>query len=319
MLASVGLRRGPIVRRAAPLLAAQQELILECGEEVRLQCWRSRASGPPVVVVHGWEGSAESLYVLSLAQQLFERGLDVFRLNLRDHGETHHLNQGLFHSCRLPEVCGALRAIQRLTGRPLRLAGFSLGGNFMLRVGAEARSAGLELVRIAAVSPVLDPQETLRALETGIDGYSRYFARKWWRSLRKKQVAWPADYDFRELRGTHDLRRMTAELVRRHTDFPSLEDYLNGYALTGARLSALEVPSLLIASRDDPIIPAAGLERLAKPPALQLVVTERGGHCGFLERLSGPTWAERRVVAEFMPQPALAGRETADAPARSLA
>ena len=34
-----------------------------------------------------------------------------------------------------------------------------------------------------------------------------------------------------------DLRRMTAELVRRFTDFPSLEDYLNGYSITGAQLA----------------------------------------------------------------------------------
>ena len=41
------------------------------------------------------------------------RGFDVVRLNLRDHGETHHLNRDLFHSCRLPEVVGAVRALQQ--------------------------------------------------------------------------------------------------------------------------------------------------------------------------------------------------------------
>ncbi len=300
MLASIGLRRRPIVRRAAPLLAAQRELLLDCGNGVRLQCFRSRqAEGAPVVLLHGWEGSADSLYVLSLGQQLFERGFDVLRLNLRDHGETHRLNRGLFHSCRLPEVVGALRELQRLTGRPLRLVGFSLGGNFLLRAGAEARAAGLDLVRIVAVSPVLDPHQTLVALESGFRGYSLYFARKWWRSLRKKQHAWPEDYDFRDLRGTKDLRRLTAELVRRYTRFASLDEYLDGYSLTGRRLETLEVPSTLITSLDDPIIPPAGLFHLMRPPCLNIVVTRRGGHCGFLERLSGPTWAERRVVAEL--------------------
>jgi predicted alpha/beta-fold hydrolase len=28
-------------------------------------------------------------------------------------------------------------------------------------------------------------------------------------------------------------------------------------------------------------------------------VTRFGGHCGFLERLSGPSWVERRIVAEL--------------------
>lgn len=301
MLASVALRRGAIVRRAAPLLAAQQELLLQCGGGVRLQCWRSQGAreGDPVVVLHGWEGSAESLYVLSLAQQLYERGFDVFRLNLRDHGETHHLNPGLFHSCRLAEVEGALRALRQLTGRAMRLVGFSLGGNFLLRAAAESRAADLDLLSVMAVSPVLDPHATLRALETGWRAYGRYFARKWWRSLSKKESLWPAEYDLRELRGVYDLRRLTAELIRRYTDFPSLDAYLSGYALVGSRLASLEVPALILTALDDPIIPAEDLARLARPPALRIVATRRGGHCGFLERLIGPTWAERRILAEL--------------------
>jgi hypothetical protein len=303
MLASTGARRGPIARRAAPLIEVQREMLLDCGGGVRLQCFRStppRGRGLPVVLLHGWEGSAESLYVLSLGQQLFDRGFDVLRLNLRDHGDTHHLNRGLFHSCLLPEVVGATHALQAaLGGKPLRLVGFSLGGNFMLRVGAQARTANLDLARIIAVSPVLDPSDTLRALEGGFVGYPLYFVRKWWRSLLKKQAAWPAHYDFAQLRRVRDLRRLTAELISRFTDFGSLEEYLDGYSITGARLQGLEAPATIITSRDDPIIPAGGLERLAHPRALRIVVTRFGGHCGFLDRLTGPTWVERLILAEL--------------------
>jgi predicted alpha/beta-fold hydrolase len=302
MLASTAARRGPIARRAAPLLAAQREMLLDCGGGVRLQCFHSspgHGHGTPVVLLHGWEGSADSLYILSLGQQLFERGFDVLRLNLRDHGDTHHLNRDLFHSCLLPEVIGAMGALQGALEKPLRLVGFSLGGNFMLRVGADAGKAGLELARIIAVSPVLDPSDTLRALESGFIGYPLYFVRKWWRSLLKKQAAWPAHYDFGELRGVRDLRRLTAELIRRFTAFGSLEEYLDGYSITGRRLAGLSVPTTVITSLDDPIIPAGGLERLSRPPPLRILVTRFGGHCGFLDRLTGPTWVERRILAEL--------------------
>jgi predicted alpha/beta-fold hydrolase len=250
--------------------------------------------------LHGWEGSAQSLYILSLAQQLFDRGFEVVRLNLRDHGETHHLNRDLFHSCRLSDVVGALRALQAVfAGRPLNLAGFSLGGNFMLRAAAQAGEAGLQIARVVAVSPVLDPGETLVALEQSFPGYQLYFVRKWMRSLLKKQAVWPHHYDFRELAAMADLRGMTAELVRRFTEFPSLEEYLNGYAITGGGLAKLKVPARIITSLDDPIIPAHSLQRLAREASLQLTVTRHGGHCGFLERLSGPSWVERKVVEEL--------------------
>jgi hypothetical protein len=301
MLASTSWRRGRVLRRSAPLTAAAGELLLDCGAGVRLQCFIStpaHSAAGPVVLLHGWEGSADSLYVLSLAAQLFERGFEVVRLNLRDHGETHHLNRELFHSCRLAEVVGAVAALQRhFNGRPLQLVGFSLGGNFWLRVAARAPAVGLELARVVAVSPVLDPPGTLAALQTGPPGYEAYFVRKWLRSLRKKQAAWPDTYDFRELARLRDLKLMTAELVRCYTDFPTLEDYLHGYGITGRRLATLEAPANVLISLDDPIIPAAGLAELARPAALSITVTRRGGHCGFFEQLSGPTWLERRIMA----------------------
>jgi predicted alpha/beta-fold hydrolase len=304
MLASTAWRRGRILRSAAPLLAVQRELLLDCGAGVTLQCFVSsppaHGGGPPVVLLHGWEGSADSLYVLSLAQRLFAQHLAVVRLNLRDHGDTHHLNRELFHSCRLPEVIGAVRALQqRFAGTALSLVGFSLGGNFMLRVAAQAREAGLDLARVIAVSPVLDPGETLTALERGMPGYEGYFVRKWLRSLSKKQAAWPGSYDFSDLARLRDLRRMTAELVRRYTEFPTLEDYLNGYAIIGGRLARLEVPASILTSLDDPIIPAGGLARLARPAALSITVVRYGGHCGFFQQLTGPTWIERRILAEL--------------------
>ncbi len=98
---------------------------------------------------------------------------------------------------------------------------------------------------------------------------------------------------------------MTAALVERFTDFGSLEAYLNGYAIVGARLASLAVPATLILSRDDPMIPAADLERL--PAQLRVILTRYGGHCGFIDRLRDSTWAERFAAAELDAATAEAG------------
>ncbi|MBV8307638.1 MAG: alpha/beta fold hydrolase [Gammaproteobacteria bacterium] len=301
ILATTGWGRARQLRESALLLAAARETLLDCGAGVRLQCFIStpaHANGRSVVLLHGWEGSAESMYVLSLAQRLFEQRFEVVRLNLRDHGETHHLNREIFHSCRLPEVIGAVQALQALfPGRRLSGVGFSLGGNFLLRVAARARESSLDLARVIAISPVLEPTETLVALESAMPGYQGYFVRKWRRSLRKKQTAWPDSYDFADVGG--GLREMTAELVRRHSEFATLEEYLNGYSITGERLASLEVPAHILTSLDDPMIPAGGLARLARPAALGVTVTRYGGHCGFIESLAGLTWAERFALARL--------------------
>ena len=300
-------------RRGAVLLANAREWLLDCGDGVRLQGFLSLSTangtekdvtiGPAgrriAMILHGWEGSAESCYVVSLGAQLVANGFDVLRLNLRDHGESHHLNREIFHSCRLAEVVGATRALaERFPEAQIFLAGFSLGGNFVLRVLADA-GASAAIVGAVAISPVLDPAVTLEALESGWSLYRRYFVRRWSRSLRRKRRAWPAQPEFESLLRTQDLRSMTDGLVRQFTEFPSLEAYLDGYAITGPRLATVRFPAALLLAEDDPMIPAADLARLARSPLLTVLRTRHGGHCGFMEQLRGPSFADQFVVDQF--------------------
>jgi predicted alpha/beta-fold hydrolase len=236
--------------------------------------------------------------MLSLGQFLLDRGFDVLRLNLRDHGESHHLNPGIFHSCRIREVVGAVQRIQALSpGQGLNLAGFSLGGNFFLRVAARAREAGIELERVVAVCPVLDPEHTLLRLERGPALYRWYFVRKWHRSLAKKQAAWPQLYDLSAAQALDNLTDMTDHLVRRYGGYSSLQEYLRGYAIVGDALGPIVHRTRIIMAADDPIIPVEDLERVARPEALAVTRTSLGGHCGYYDARRGGTWIERAVYA----------------------
>ena len=308
MLPSLPVRRRGVERRAHGVIAASRQLVLDCGDGIRLMGWHAdppaaAAIEPPrlAVLLHGWEGSAESLYILSVAQSLHARGFAVVRLNLRDHGGTHGLNEGLFHSCRIAEVVGAIGRLQSLfPAARISLAGFSLGGNFMLRVGVRAGASGLRIARIVAVCPVLDPATTLAALESGPAIYRQYFLFKWRRSLRAKQAAWPATYDFSDMLGERSITAMTERMVLCYTDFPDLATYLRGYAITGDALAGLRVPARIVTARDDPMILPRDLQRIARPPSLELTVTGRGGHCGYIDALRGPSWIDRLIVADLL-------------------
>ena len=187
ILPSLPPRRWFTHSRARALRRQAREWLLDCGELGRLTALHTaaiRPTGRAALLLHGWEGSAESPYVLSLGAALLQQGFEVVRLNLRDHGGTQHLNRELFHSCRLPEVVTAVRqAAARLAGARLYLAGFSLGGNFLLRVAAEPEPLP-QLAGVVAISPVLDPARTLDAMEQGTL-YHDYFVRRWSRSLRE--------------------------------------------------------------------------------------------------------------------------------------
>jgi predicted alpha/beta-fold hydrolase len=282
--------------------ASAQPWLLECGSGVRLQAWhsaRGASQARTAVLLHGWEGSASSGYVLSLATLLYSQGYAIVRLNLRDHGGTQALNEGLFHSCRLSDVTGALRAIAERCGPvPLYLAGFSLGGNFLLRACAEP-ALPASVRGVVALSPVLEPAHTLRALEQGWPLYHKYFVHHWSRSLRRKQRHWPGTYNFGELLRTRSLRSMTDALVRECTDFPNSACYLEGYSITGARLQTLAVPARILIADDDPMIPASDQERLAPTPCLRITRTVHGGHCGFLPGLLSPAYSDQFAMEQF--------------------
>lgn len=298
--------RGRVVRRRSlDFVKRSAANILELPDNVRLlglHTLQPQTTRGLVVVLHGWEGCADSSYMLSLGCSLYASGFDVFRLNFRDHGETQALNAGLFHSCRIDEVVAAVAAVQnRWPDRPLYLAGFSLGGNFALRVAARAVAAGIDLERVVAVCPVISPKHTMQALEQGLWIYRSYFLRRWRRSLRSKATAFPELYDFGDLRRFPTLTSTTDFFVRRYTEFADLDAYLNGYAITGDALAELRVNSVLIATEDDPINPIADLDDVARSPALSVQRLSHGGHCGLLDSYSMRSWADS-AVAELLQQ-----------------
>jgi predicted alpha/beta-fold hydrolase len=150
---------------------------------------------------------------------------------------------------------------------------------------------------VVAVCPVVDPAHTLERLEHGWALYRRYFVWKWRNSLREKQAAWPQLYDLAEVRSMSSLTDMTDHLARIYGGYPSLESYLRGYALVGDVLGDIGQPARIVTAVDDPLIPVADFDRIARPPALTLTRTKLGGHCGYYDASRGGTWIEREVYA----------------------
>jgi len=303
VLGSSGIRRRLVAKRAKELLAAEQEWILDCGKGVRLVGhYSSRPSNRAglAVLLHGWEGNSNSNYILSTGAHLFEKGFDVFRLNFRDHGDSHHLNPGVFHSCRLEEVIGALSDMQKRTGaKDWAIAGFSLGGNFALRVALHGPASGLGVRQCVAICPVLNPEHVLKEMEDGPAFYEDYYNRKWAHSLKKKQACFPDRYDYNEWYGLPDMRERTRYLATRYYGYSSLEHYFDGYSVAGNRLESLQVPVSILTSMDDPVVPVKDIHSLPDHPCIETRVTKHGGHCAYLKNWRLESWAELYISDQF--------------------
>jgi len=289
-----------------PMLIVAKEVILNPVDDVRLQGFYSphadqRAKGV-VMLLHGWEGSVNSAYILRTGKFLYEHGFSIFRLNYRDHGDTHRLNRGLFYAVLLEEVFRAVQQIAKeAVNHPFYLIGFSMGGNFALRISRQCNERPIQnLKHIFSISPVLDPEKSTNA----IDAYPllrKYFRNKWSRSLMKKEACFPDLYDFSAVLPLPTVAEMTEVMIRRYSDYKSASDYFRHYAVLGDALADLTVPTTIVTAQDDPIIPVEDFYDLRLHPSTELIIHRYGGHNGFLETISGKTWYEKKIMDVLTP------------------
>ncbi len=303
ILSSVGPRKSLIAKRFQEYKSNQRPMLLDGGKGVRLEGYYNAAdekvSAKLAILIHGWEGSHDSTYMLSMAQKLLDNGVDVFRLNLRDHGDTHHLNKEIFNSTMVEEVIHAIADLQgRLSYQETHLVGFSLGGNFCLRVAAMAHGQAVNLKNVIAFCPVIHAAQSNVVLNQKRNVvYGKYFVRKWKRSLRKKLQHWPSYEYGDQLDSMSTLDDMNQKLIPKYTPFQDLPSYFDAYAINGDKMAHTIAPCHLFFAQDDMIIPVEGTKELADNPDLHITITELGGHCGYIKNWKWDCWQDEQALS----------------------
>ncbi len=252
------------------------------------------------ILLHGWEGSSHSTYMVTCGDTLYKNGFSVFRLNLRDHGSSHHLNKGLFYATLLDEVWECVHQVSNLSrGTPAYLIGFSLGGNFAIRIAARYTGDDTcNLKRILSISPVLDPDKSTDMIDSN-PLILRYFLKKWRRSLILKQALYPDRYDFSDILQMGSLREMTARLLEKHTRYTSTHEYFKAYSIQPELIRRISLPMTILTAADDPILPIKEFQQLKPGASTQVIMPAHGGHNGFIEGLFKPAWYDRFLLNQF--------------------
>ncbi len=254
-----------------------------------------------VIFLHGWEGSSSSVYILESANYFYRRGFTVGRLNLRDHGDSHHLNEGLFHGALLQETFEGVEHLSAFSaGMPIYLVGFSLGGNFALRIAMRHGVKPIaNLKHVFAVSPPLDPYKTTLAIDNGYAFYRKYFLKKWKRSLLKKQRFFPQKYDFSKMLKADTCIELTEMMMPYVPELTTYRDYFKLYTLGNDALQNLNIPVRIFIAEDDPVIPHDDYLKLEDNRYLRVSRQKFGGHCGFLNFFPVRCWYNQ-VIAEII-------------------
>ena len=261
---------------------------------------------PRLIVLHGLESSSRSSNVLGMLEQARRRGWGGIAMNFRGCSGVPNRLRRSYHGGETGDLAWVVDTVRAgHPNSPILLAGFSLGGNVLLKYLGEQGSALPEAVRgAAAISAPVDLARSARGLT---HGFSRVYGNRLVAGLKRKTflklVRYPGLVNAEALRAVRTLEQFDDLVTGPVHGFTDAEDYWAASS-SAQYLPRIRRPTLLINAQDDPFLPAEAIPRAAAAgnDALRGEFPERGGHLGFLSggRPWAPVnWAEARA-ADFL-------------------
>ncbi len=257
---------------------------------------------PTLVLVHGLEGSTESLYMLGTANKALAAGFNVIRLNQRNCGGTERLTPTLYNS----GLSGDFRAVVlQLAERDLLpeifISGWSMGGNLVLKMAGEfAEKFPPALRGVIGVCPSFDMEVSAPVCDAAENRFYRWhFVRNLKKRYRTKVQLFPERYKLDGLDRIRSIGDFDDIITAPNFGYRDAKDYYH-HASAIRVVAQIRLPTLVLIAQNDPLIPFVSFQKpeLAGNPHITIVAPESGGHCGFVSRHDGDErfWAEARIM-----------------------
>ena len=260
---------------------------------------RAEPGRPLVVLVHGLTGAEDSLYVLSMARLLLDRGGKVLRLNLRGAGPSRPLCRQHYYAGRSQDFRSLLSLLPKeLTGDGMVAVGYSLGGAMLLKYLGE-EGAATPLLAAATVCAPIDLAATCRHMMRTRNGlYHRYILGE----MKTEATGPGAELSVAERAAILEARTVWEyddRFIAPRYGFGSARDYYERCRPTRF-MGGIRIPTLVLAALDDPWIPGSLYRTYdwAQSRSLTPLLPEQGGHVGFHGKGSRQPWSDL-VVARF--------------------
>jgi predicted alpha/beta-fold hydrolase len=261
---------------------------------------------PAVLLLHGLGSSHAGTYMTNIAQGLVRKGYRVFRADLPGAGDSYLETPMPPHGACFAAVRNCLEHLShKLDLRDWNLAGISLGGNILLRMLGDWQEGQVKIHRAIAVAPPIDLDASCKNVEKGINRlYASYFLRALRKQARLRGERWRQWQDRLAHADYRSLRRFDNTVTAPLAGFKdSLDYYTTGSSIHW--LSRIKARVKILVDRHDPIVPYALFPKADYSPSTELIVTDKGGHVGYLRSGSSrrsntshrfERWADRWIV-----------------------
>ena len=269
---------------------------------------RGAPGSPLLVLLHGLEGSPDSHYARGVLARAQERRWSAAALVFRTCGGEMNHTRRFYHSGETTDLDFVIRRLtSEMPNVPIVLAGFSLGGNVLLKwLGEQGTEVPSAVRAAAAVSVPYDLARGSRYINRGFSRvYERHFLRSLVRKAGEKRQRFPDIAPAAHLPALRTMWDFDDAVTAPVHGFRDASDY---YERSSSLhwLDRIRTPTLLVSAADDPFLPREVLDEVRAAarsnPALHCEFPEQGGHVGFI---AGNLpwrplyWAEWRVI-EFL-------------------
>jgi uncharacterized protein len=254
-----------------------------------------------IIGTYGITGDLEDQWFLRImARKAYARGYAVVIFDWRAHGKTAKLSptltsDGLYEGEDFVRIAAAAKAMGCPT--PMWLTAFSLGGLLALwgvkaaqgveQWGAELEIAEADIAGAAVICPALESLRSLTYLtQAPIGKYlEKAITRKLKMLLAQLQADHPDAFDSDAIARVSSIWSFDHEMVIPRLGIDSVETY---YTRTSGLylLPELTKPTLILYAADDPLFDptlVGDVETVCgQNPAIELLLTEQGGHVGYI-------------------------------------
>jgi len=184
----------------------------------------------------------------------------------------------------------------RYPNAPFGMVGFSLGAALLLNYLGENNGDRCQMVQgAAAISPFFDLAQPMPVLNKGF--YSKYILRKLKQKVKAKEEILRPIIDVEKTLASRTLTEFDEHETAPLHGFKSAAD-LYEQASPKQRLAYIHTPTIIIRALDDPFFAPHEIpfNLLSANDAITPLITQYGGHVGFVESYSGQSWAVRHTV-----------------------
>ncbi len=267
------------------------------------------SDAPVTILLHGLGGDHTSPYLQRLAHRLSTAGQNVWRVDMRGCGAGLTLAWRPPHAGRSDDLAAVVRAAhKKFPNSPINIAGFSLGGNIVLKMLGEAALGLLELpldsIRLAlAVAPPIELGKCADRMDTATGRiYTKYYLKNLGRQVAARRAAWKQWADIPADPVPRTIRQFDARYTVPLGGLLSTDQY---YESCSAKplIPQIATQTIVLVDKTDPVVTASSfMDGEVDNPNVEFQFTKHGGHMGYWGRDdSGKTirWMEMFVQHHF--------------------